>query len=152
MKPYDAEEVRQDLRALRTVADGLTRERDAIYLLLVAVYRAGRQWRHNVSAALARRILTEDKMIRVDRRATRNVFRFLVEFTCQKMDVKLRSRYSNALGFAHLSNCEPANLRAFMKSNGGIEQCAKKYLRHRRNSLQANNSHQAELKPRRGHN
>jgi hypothetical protein len=124
------DEALQDLQTLRTVAAGLSRERDAIHVLLAAYYQTGCRWHETgVSRGLREAILQKEGR-RVDGRIKRKVFRFLIELTC-RADAKLKSRYSNALEFARLRGCSPEELVGFVKRNG-IEQCAKRYVAYRK--------------------
>ncbi|MGZ4987725.1 MAG: hypothetical protein ACXWBP_06785 [Limisphaerales bacterium] len=129
----DIDEALQDVQTIKTVAAGLPRNRDSIYVLLTVIYRIGRKWRKSrVSAALRDAVAAHDG-IKVDRRAKGNVFRFLIEIT-YRVDIKLRSRYTNALRYAWVCNCSPTELTDFIKRNGKIEKCANKYIAHKRKS------------------
>jgi hypothetical protein len=75
----------------------------------------------------------------IDGRAKKGLLRFLIEVGWSRLDTKLRSRYTNALKYALLKNCRTEQLTAFIKGNGGIEKCAKRYLAYRKKRLQANN-------------
>jgi len=125
------DEALQDVQTIKSVAAGLTRKRDDIYVILTVIYRTGRKWlNRGVSHTLQDAIL-EHEQIRADRRAKRNVFRFLIEITC-RVEIKLRSRYANALQYARVRNCVPSGLTDFIKRKGGIEECAKKYIAHKK--------------------
>jgi hypothetical protein len=125
------DEALQEVQTIKSVAAGLTRKRDDVYLLMTATYRIGCKWREcHVSAAL-RDAVTAHEEIRVDHRAQRNVFRFLIELAWS-VKIKLRSRYANALQYARVRNCVPSGLTDFIKRNGGIEECAKKYIAHKK--------------------
>ena len=123
----DINEALQDLLRIKSVAAGMTRKRDDVYVLLAAIYQTGRKWlKRGVSRALRDAILKHEK-VRVDRRTTRKVFRFLIELTCM-IDTKLKSRYANALRYAQAHDCPPTDLTGFLKRRGGIEKCANKFV------------------------
>ena len=119
----------QDVQTIKSVAAGLPRKRDSIYVLLTVIYRIGGNWRKSHVSAATRDAVAAHEGIKVDRRAKRNVFRFLIEIT-YRVEIKLRSRYVNALRYARARNCLPAGLTDFIKSAGGIEECAKKYKKY----------------------
>jgi hypothetical protein len=121
----------QDVQTIKSVAAGLPRKRDSIYVLLTVIYRIGGNWRKSHVSAATRDAVAAREGIKVDRRAKRNVFRFLIEIT-YRVEIKLRSRYANALRYARARNCLPAGLTDFIKSAGGIEKCAKKYIAHKK--------------------
>jgi hypothetical protein len=127
----DIDEALQDVQTIKSVSAGLTRKRDSVYVLMTAIYRVGRKWlSRGLSHALQDAILEHEK-VRVDRRARRKVFRFLIEIGF-RVDMQRRSRYANALEYARVRNCMPAGLTDFIKRNGGIEECAKKYIAHKK--------------------
>ncbi len=127
-EPLDA------IQMIRTVAKGLSRKRDSIYVLLTRIYDVGRRLVKDGQGHEAFGSFIETGKRR-DRRITKSVFRSLVEIGCSEMDVKLRSRYANALRYAYVHQCPVRELKAFIKSRGGIEKCANKYIaRRRRNS------------------
>jgi hypothetical protein len=116
-----------DLNTIKRLAAGLSRKRDDIYLLLAEIYRVGRNWRQRGPRALKGHLLGRlDRTI--DRRTSKNVFRFVLEVTLEKADAKAKSRYANALRYAGTEGCSPQKLIDFIKRNGGIESCAKRFL------------------------
>jgi hypothetical protein len=131
----DPDEAGQDLQTLRTVAGGLTRERDAIYVLLAAIYEVGQKWRSRGVSKKFREAILRKEGVSVDRRAKRSVFRLLIELTYSK-GVKLRSRYANALEYARLRDCSTAEVGGFLRSRG-IEKCARKYVAYRKQLAQS---------------
>ena len=127
----DIKEVLQDVQTIKTVAAGLTRKRDDVYLLMTVIYRIGQKWlKLRVPGALRDAVAAHEE-IRVDRRTKKYVFRFLIELACS-VNKKLRSRYANALQYARLCHCPLEGLTEFIKRNGGIEECAKKYIAHKK--------------------
>ena len=125
----DIKEALQDVQTIKSVAAGLPRKRDSIYVLLTVIYRIGRKWIKGGLSSALRDAVAAREGIKVDRRAKRNVFRFLIEIT-YRVEIKLRPRYANALRYARARNCLPAGLTDFIKSAGGIEECAKKYKKY----------------------
>ena len=123
----DANEAIRDIETIRRVAKGLSRQRDDVYLLMIVIYRVGQKWITSNQAKEMRRSVIQQLKLRIDRRARKSVFRFLIEVT-YPVDVKLRSRYANALHYAHAHKCPPDDLPGFLKSKGGIEGCAKRYI------------------------
>jgi Bifunctional DNA primase/polymerase, N-terminal len=126
-----------DIERILTIADGLTRKRDSIYTLLFEIYCVACSWVESGRARELRDATLKFLAIRVDRRTKRNTFRFLVEVGCRGMDRKLRSRYANALRYAYSCGCPSYDVTTFLKSKGGIEQCAKQFVMQRRKSTQA---------------
>jgi hypothetical protein len=121
------DEALNDVKKLQHHAKGMTRRRDDIYLLLAEIYRVARKWLKLGQPGLRRQLIARLKR-RFDRRTTKSVFRFLIEATLQETDVKARSRYSNALRYAHAKNRPHQQLIVFIKRNGGIEMCAQRFI------------------------
>jgi hypothetical protein len=132
VKLHDArvDEALRDVQTIRTLAAGLSRKRDGIYLLLMEVYRIGRRWIKTGYAREMRDAFIHFENLLIDRRAKKNVFRFLIEVG-YPVKVKYRSRYADALRYAHANYCADANLTPFIKSKGGIEECAKAFRAQR---------------------
>lgn len=124
------DEALRDVQTIRTLAGGLSRKRDAIYLLLMEIYRIGRRWIKSNHAREMRDAVIYHENLLIDRRARKNVFRFLIEVG-YPVKVTFRSRYTNALRYAHAHDCSDANLTGFLKSRGGIEKCDKRYRAQR---------------------
>jgi hypothetical protein len=127
------DEARQDLQTLRTVAGGMTRRRDAIYVLLVATFEIGQKWRNRGANKTFREEVLRKEGVRIDRRAKKTIFRLLIELT-YTIDIKLKSRYANALEYARLSDCPSASVGDFLRSKG-IDRCAKRYVALRKTGL-----------------
>jgi hypothetical protein len=119
------DEALRDVQTIRTLAAGLSRKRDGIYLLLMEIYRIGRRWIKSRHAREMRDAFIYENLL-IDRRAKKNVFRFLIEVG-YPVKVTFRSRYANALRYAHAHDCRDANLTHFLKSKGGIEKCDKRF-------------------------
>ncbi len=128
----DSREALRDIETIRAVAGGLQRRRDAVYLALALVYRTARKWVESGQARFLRDSVIELLGVRTDPRAKRNVVRFLIEVAWPNLDTKLRSRYANALRYAASKKCPNAELAPFLKSRGGIEKCANRYVAQRK--------------------
>jgi hypothetical protein len=70
------DEALQDVQAIKTVAAGMPRKRDGIYVLLTAIYRVGRKWLKPRMSAKLRDAIADHEKIRIDHRTNNNVFRF----------------------------------------------------------------------------
>ncbi len=102
-----------------------TRERDAVYAYLSAVFEIVSRWKKQKCAkAKSRQALAATK----SRRAIKTEEPFSIVIFCTsdpcKVDPKTRSKWSRALRFAE--QLKPANqsLAEFIKSKGGINECA----------------------------
>ncbi len=135
----DQNEALRDIQTIKSVAAGLSRKRDAVYVLMTEIYRIGLRWRKSGQPRELRDYLMQQEKLRVDRRARKTIFRFLIE-VAYPVDRRLRSRYANALNYARMHNCSSTDLTEFLKSRGGIEKCAKRFVALRRKSqLEAKN-------------
>jgi hypothetical protein len=133
-------EAQRDINMLRAVAAGLSRKRDAIYVLLSQIYQVAHKWVESRQAKELRDAVIILEGLRVDPRAKRNLFRFLIELSCPTLNKKLRSRYANALKYAISKKCPPSEFTKFIKARGGIEICANRHVAERNSSIEANNS------------
>jgi hypothetical protein len=124
-------EALQDVQTIKIVAAGLTRKRDDIYLLMMTIYQVGLKWLKPRMSAELRDAIADHEKIRHDHRTNKNIFRFLVE-VASPLDIQQRSRYTNVLRYAWLRHCPLEGLTEFIKRNGGIEECAKKYIAHKK--------------------
>ncbi len=124
----DVHDAQRDINTIRAVALGLSRKRDAVYVLLTQIYATGHKWAKSGQAKGLRDAVILLEEIRIDPRAKRRIFRFLIEVGWPALDRKLRSRYANALRYASSKNCPTAKLTTFLKSEGGIEKCANRYV------------------------
>jgi hypothetical protein len=102
-----------------------TRERDAVYGYLAAVFQIIARWKeqHRAKASL-HRVLSATKQcgaIRIDEP-------FAVVICCTsdsgKLDAKTRSKWSRALRYAERFKPHNQGLTQFIKSKGGINECA----------------------------
>jgi hypothetical protein len=120
-----------DLKKLERLAEGLTRRRNDIYLLLAEIYRVGLKWLKLGPADLKRKLIAHLER-KFDRRTTRSVFRFLIEVTLKEVGPKAKQRYANAVRYPHMRHCPSQRLADFMKRNGGIERCEDLFLAARK--------------------
>src|ERR1035437_658149 len=127
----DIKEALQDVQTIKSVAAGLTRKRDGIYVILTVIYQVAHKWLKPRMSAELRDAIADHEKIRIDHRTNKNIFRFLVE-VASPLDIKQRSRYTNALRYAWLRHCPLEGLTDFIKGKGGIEECAKKYIAHKK--------------------
>ena len=125
------DEALQDVQRIKSVAAGLTRKRDSVYVLMTAIYQVAHKWLKPRMSAELRDAIADHEKIRLDHRTNKNIFRFLVE-VASPLDIQQRSRYTNALRYAWLRHCPLEGLTEFIKRNGGIEECAKKYIAHKK--------------------
>jgi hypothetical protein len=102
-----------------------SRERDAVYGYLTAVFEIVARWKeqHRAKASL-HRVLSATKQcgaIRIDEP-------FAVVICCtsdaSKLDAKTRSKWSRALRYADRFKPDNQGLAEFIKSKGGINECA----------------------------
>ena len=111
------DEALRDVQTIRTLAAGLSRKRDGIYLLLMEIYRIGRRWIKSKHAKEMRDAVIYHENLLIDRRARKNVFRFLIEVG-YPVKVTFRSRYTNALRYAHAHDCPDGKFDGFPKKRG----------------------------------
>jgi hypothetical protein len=128
----DIHEAQRDIETIRAVTVGLPRKRDAVYVALTLIYRTAHKWVECGRAKVLRDAVIELSGRRIDRRIRRNLFRFLIELGWPDLDIKLRSRYANALRYAASNKCPIAELANFMKSKGRIEKCANRGVARRK--------------------
>jgi len=128
----DIHEAQRDINTIHAVAAGLSRRRDAVYMLLTHIYQVGHKWLKGGQAKELRDAVIILEEVKVDPRVKRKLFRFLIELGCPTLERKLRSRYANALSYAASKKCPIAKLAPFLKSRGGIEKCANRYVAQRK--------------------
>ena len=107
-----------------------TRDRDGIYGYLAAVFELVMWWKHEQKATeYARRALS------VQRRQTApkiaEPFAAVIFCTAdpEKVDYRMRSKWSRVLRYAALYKDLDEPLRGFIKRKGGINRCAARYTR-----------------------
>jgi hypothetical protein len=105
-----------------------TRKRDAIYDYLQVVFRIVRRWRkeHRAKASSHQALRTTGRA-----NSVRNAEPFAVVNFCSsdrnKVDAKTRSKWSRALRFCERFKPDIQSLGQFIKSQGGINECAARW-------------------------
>jgi hypothetical protein len=103
-----------------------TRDRDAVYRYLRAVFSIVRHcsWRRRTKKLVRRAFKFAG--LPVDMNA--DPFAVVVRCTCEhKLDNKTISKWSRALRYAAKFKAPRVSLKTFMKSRGGINECAALY-------------------------
>jgi hypothetical protein len=108
-----------------------TNDRDAIYIYLTGVFRLVTRWRRldnalrNARAAL--RLQTDPPQMKPEP--------FAIVIFCTSdpvvLDDKMRSKWSRVLRLAHKVKPRDVRLMDFVKSNGGLNECARKFARNK---------------------
>ena len=129
--PYSREALRQDLLRVRNAWDDcqMSRDRNAIYGYLNAVFDLVAWWAAEDRAiGRARRAL---HLLGLDLPTTDEPFAAIIFCTSdrQKVDKRMRSKWSRALRYAteYKTTAEP--LAAFIQRKGGINKCAARFTR-----------------------
>jgi hypothetical protein len=129
--PYSSAALRQDLERVRGIWEDCqaTRDRDAIYGYLSAVYSLVAVWgAEGRDIDRARRALRLQRLAVSDREAP---FAAIIRCTADpaKADKRTRSKWSRMLRYAagYKSDSEP--LDQFIRRKGGINACAARYSR-----------------------
>lgn len=110
-----------------------TRERDAVYDYLRAVFKVVRRWRkeHRAKASSHQALKATGQAKRI-----RNVEPFGVVIFCTSdpriVDAKTRSKWSRVLRYAEQFKPDSERLADFVKSQGGINECAARWSNHLR--------------------
>jgi hypothetical protein len=128
--PYTAQALRQDLLRVRSAWNDCqaSRERDAIYTYLTAVFELVAWWAaEHCAIERAHKALRLRHIVPFDQEEP---FAAIIRCTADpaKVDKRTRSKWARALGFAtYKSPSEP--LDKFMKREGGINKCAARFTR-----------------------
>ena len=107
-----------------------TRQRDAVYLYLTAVFEIVGRWKKQHRAkARSQQALAATKEPGAIR--TREPFAVVIFCTSDpfKADAKTRSKWSRALRYAEQFKPDTQGLAQFIKRKGGINECAARALR-----------------------
>jgi hypothetical protein len=107
-----------------------TRDRDGIYQYLAAVFELIMWWKHEQKAVeYARRALPVQRRQPVPNIA--EPFAAVIYSTAdpEKVDYRMRSKWSRVLRYAALYKDLDEPLRDFIKRKGGINKCATRYTR-----------------------
>jgi hypothetical protein len=132
--PYSAESLRQDLQRVRNAwADcQATRDRDAIYAYLSAVYALVAWWTaEGQEIDRAHRALRLQRLKPSDREDS---FAAVMRCTADpaKADNRTRSKWSRLMRYAAMYKPDSEPLEQFIKRKGGINECAARFTRDRR--------------------
>jgi hypothetical protein len=107
-----------------------TRDRDGIYSYLAAVFELVRWWKQEQKAIeYARRALVMQRRQMVPKIA--EPFAAVIYCTTdpEKVDYRMRSKWSRVLRYAGAYNDLDEPLRDFIKRKGGINKCATRFAR-----------------------
>jgi hypothetical protein len=130
--PYTDEALRQDLLRVRNAWEEsqARRERDAIYIYLVAVFDLVAWWAaENRALERAQKALSLRHITPFDQEEP---FAAIIRCTADptKVDKRTRSKWSRALRYALEYKLTSEPLDQFIKRKGGINECAAKFARH----------------------
>ena len=127
--PYSSEAFRQDLERIRDAWDRFqdTRDRDAVYRYLSAVFERVLYWKSEGRIPLLANIDTGS-----------DLFAALINSTADptKVDAKTRSKWSRAMRYAEAKKKPSELLRHFIQRKGGINECASRFAAMRRKRSQ----------------
>jgi hypothetical protein len=108
-----------------------TRDRDGIYGYLAAVFELVGWWKHEHKAVeYARRALSVQRRQPVPEIAEPFAAVIFCTADPEKVDYRMRSKWSRVLRYAALYKDLDEPLRDFIKRKGGINRCATRYTRH----------------------
>jgi hypothetical protein len=129
--PYTSEALRQDLQRVRDAWAGCqaTRDRNAIYAYLTAVYGLVSVWAaEGREIERARRALCLQRLEVSDREQP---FAAIVRCTADpaKADKRTRSKWSRVMRYAAMYKLDSEPLDQFIKRKGGINACAGRFSR-----------------------
>ena len=132
--PYTDQALRQDLLRVRNAWEDsqASRERDAIYSYLTAVFDLVAWW-----TAEKRALERAHKALRLRHiNPFENEEPFAVVIRCtadrEKVDKRTRSKWSRALRYALVQKTPSESLVQFIKRKGGINRCAERFRAHQR--------------------
>jgi hypothetical protein len=132
--PYTSQALRQDLLRVRNAWEEsqASRDRDAIYIYLTAVFDLVGWW-----TAENRAVERARKALRLRNNwASDHVEPFAAIIQCTadpaKVDKRTRSKWSRALRYALVQKTPSESLVQFIKRKGGINRCAERFRAYRR--------------------
>jgi hypothetical protein len=131
--PYTTQALREDLLRLRNAWEDCqaSRQRDAIYIYLTAVFDLVAWWTaENRAVERARKALRLRNMTPFD---DEEPFAAIIRCTANpaKVDKRTRSKWSRALRYAIARKPIEDPLDKFIKRKGGINRCAERFRAHR---------------------
>jgi hypothetical protein len=129
--PYTTEALKQDLLRVRNAWEEsqASRERDAIYLYLTAVFALVAWWTaENRAPERAHKAL---RLRRINPFEHEEPFAAIIRCTADpaKVDKRTRSKWSRVLRYALRCNFNSEPLDQFVKRKGGINSCASRFTR-----------------------
>jgi hypothetical protein len=129
--PYAKEAFERDLERVHDAWDDsqADRRRDAIYGYLKAVYDLANWWSaENCEVERARRALRSRGLRPLPRE---DVYAAMIRCTADpaRADKRTRSKWSRVLRYVKIEKDEGEALTAFIKRNGGINECNARYSR-----------------------
>ena len=129
--PYTTQALKQDLLRVRNAWEECqaSRERDAIYIYLTAVFDLVAWWAaENGALDRAHKALRLKRICPFD---GEEPFAAIIRCTADpaKVDKRTRSKWSRALRYALAYKSPPEPLDAFIKRKGGINSCASRFTR-----------------------
>jgi hypothetical protein len=132
--PYSSAALRQDLERVRTAWDDCqaTRDRNAIYGYLIAVYGLVSWWAaEERTIERARRALRLQRLEVTDREDS---FAAVIRCTADpaKADKRTRSKWSRLMRYAAAYKSDSEPLDQFVRRKGGINACAARFTKCRR--------------------
>jgi hypothetical protein len=132
--PYTTQALREDLLRLRNAWEDCqaSRQRDAIYIYLTAVFDLVAWWTaENRAVERARKALRLRNIWVSDHIEP---FAAIIQCTADpaKVDKRARSKWSRALRYALVQKTPSESLVQFIKRKGGINRCAERFRAHRR--------------------
>jgi hypothetical protein len=132
--PYTDEALKQDLIRVRNAWDECqaSRERDAIYTYLTAVFELIAWWMaENCALERAQKALRLRRIIPTDHDEP---FAAIIRCTADpsKVDKRTRSKWSRALRYSMLRKASDEPPDRLMKRKGGINRCAERFSAQRR--------------------
>src|SRR3984893_12942675 len=132
--PYTTEALKQDLLRLQTAWEECqaSRERDAIYSYLTAVFDLVAWWTaENRALERAHKAL---RLRHINPFENEEPFAVVIRCTADpaKVDKRTRSKWSRALRHALVRKIPSESLVQFIKRKGGINRCAERFRAHRR--------------------
>lgn len=127
--------IEQELKTARTAWTGYqsTRQRDAVYPYLSAVFEIVTRWKkqHRAKTSSQQALIAASKSsgIKID-----GPFAVVIFCTSDagKLDAKTRSKWSRALRYAERFKPATQDLAEFIKTKGGINECADQFSRRLR--------------------
>jgi hypothetical protein len=132
--PYTTQALRQDLLRVRTAWEECqaSRERDAIYAYLTAVFNLVAWW--TAERRALERAYQALRLKSICPSDHDEPFAVIIRCTADpaKVDKRTRSKWSRALRYALVQKTPSESLVQFIKRKGGINRCAERFRAHQR--------------------